>query len=771
MDAIFETAKEMIVRTILRYIPIQPELDRMIDGYCAKLLSPSSGMREIWADMPFDSAHAACFTALYKRINTMAVAYRNPDSGHYLEPELLEAVRRALRGADRYWYHAELSMEGYDNWWHFTIGTPEQYTSALACVWDALSVEERARYAAALNHFCDYQEYCCVKPKGTHQCGANLVNLSTYEYRMGVLTQSKPKIEHALMEFAKVFSYVDQQPDESLVDGFYSDGSFLQHGVPYNVNYGREFLGGVIRFFETTSNTEWELGSAHYARVNEWIDRGIAPFVFRADAMDLVSGRAIVRKRTDKTYGYELGRYILHYAALLQDSRKQNAYFEMVKGWFLSSSPLSQPTLTWETGCDPLSRSIIENPEIQPEFTAGTGLHLFPNMDRVVYRPSPEWALGLSMCSSRIPTYELTNGENAKGWYTGSGMTSLYLADDAQYTDDYWWTVDMTAMPGTTVAAQPRYHTEYQDGDGEGCTSQDFVGGVRYGENGIAAMQSEQLGTPEGVSLSANKSWFLLEGEVVCLGSGISGRSETLVYTTVENRRVNGGGQVAIDGAVYPLRAGKARTLDGVQTAWVQGDGPGSGIGYYFPGGVDLSVLYEARRGDPGESCLRQTRYPERPIREYVKLQISHGAAPENAAYAYVLLPGLDLEKVRQYAVQPAVRILRQEETCHAVYHEKAGLLGMVNFSDSPVSVATEQITAGVDRAVLLMVSIDGSVSVSDPARRQTGEVTVTLRGDYRYPDSDFYRVSHVGGETVLRFRDLASRQGCTVTARTWQQT
>ena len=44
-----------------------------------------------------------------------------------------------------------------------------------------------------------------------------------------------------------------------------------------------------------------------------------------------------------------------------------------------------------------------------------------------------------------------------------------------------------------------------------------FVGGVSDGEYGVSAMNLSHISLP----LSAQKSWFFFDDEVVCLGSGI----------------------------------------------------------------------------------------------------------------------------------------------------------------------------------------------------------------------------------------------------------
>lgn len=69
-------------------------------------------------------------------------------------------------------------------------------------------------------------------------------------------------------------------------------------------------------------------------------------------------------------------------------------------------------------------------------------------MARATHR-RPGWAAALSMADKRITYYETGNGENLRGWHTGSGM--LYWWGDTfangQYSDAFWPTVDPYRLP------------------------------------------------------------------------------------------------------------------------------------------------------------------------------------------------------------------------------------------------------------------------------------------------------------------------------------
>ncbi len=99
---------------------------------------------------------------------------------------------------------------------------------------------------------------------------------------------------------------------------------------------------------------------------------------------------------------------------------------------------------------------------------------------RAVHR-RPGWCAGLSMASYRIGHYEHGNGENPRGWHTGSGM--LYWWGEGhgdQYSDCFWPTVDPYRLPGTTVSTR-----RLADGAGaawgDTCPPGRWVGGATDG--------------------------------------------------------------------------------------------------------------------------------------------------------------------------------------------------------------------------------------------------------------------------------------------------
>jgi hyaluronate lyase len=121
----------------------------------------------------------------------------------------------------------------------------------------------------------------------------------------------------------------------------------------------------------------------------------------------------------------------------------------------------------------------------------------FPAMDRVVAIRS-NFTFAISMSSSRIANYESINNGNLHGWFTGDGMTYLYLGNlETQFSGDFWPTVDPYHLPGTTVETTSRANAA-----GEAATTdQNWVGGAQvknvYGVAGMSCIRGTRVFTGE----------------------------------------------------------------------------------------------------------------------------------------------------------------------------------------------------------------------------------------------------------------------------------
>ncbi|MFC7591438.1 polysaccharide lyase family 8 super-sandwich domain-containing protein [Nonomuraea antimicrobica] len=288
------------------------------------------------------------------------------------------------------------------------------------------------------------------------------------------------------------------------------------------------------------------------------------------------------------------------------------------------------------------------------------------------------------MASYRIGHYEHGNGENQRGWHTGSGLLYWWAEGHGdQYSDSFWPTVDPYRLPGTTVSTR-----RLPDGAGAGWgdtrTPWRWVGGAT---DGTYAAVGQHLSGLES-TMEAFKSWFFLDDAVVCLGAGITGQDGTPVETVVDNRRT------------------AARLTTGGDWAHLDGHG-----GYLVPGGQALRTLRERRSGDEVS-------------RDYVTLWLDHGVDPRSAAYVYALLPGASRERTRARAADRGwLRVLANTARLQAVHVPALGLTAACFWNAGTAG----DLTASAPCAVLVRGRPDGSatVSVADP-RRDLDELSLT---------------------------------------------
>lgn len=746
----FYAARQAIQNCIANAFVYAKSIDTNVLNYCNTISVPDSEEGTLWSDINGINQKSSALTSLYKRIFLIAQTYQCADSSYYHDAKLLTAIKTALNTADKYWYNTETQM--YGNWWDFLIGVPENYSKTLSIIWDELSEEEQERYAAALEYFCRYESYSYVTENANErQAGANLVNISNYDYIMGVLTRNEEKIDRATENFYSVFKYCDYGSGS---DGFYQDGSFLQHGVPYNGSYGREFLQGVVDMAESLDGTKWGFSDEHYVLINEWIDNGYLPFVFRSCMMDMVNGRAIARNKIDKQYGYQIGRVILHYANMLEDIQKKKEYCETVKYWFTKSSECGN--ISWRTNCDKLSEKLIESDKYNAVDHTAKGIYVYPNMDRVVYRPSDEWAIGLGFYSERIPSYELTNGENLKGWYTGAGAVYLYNEDDTQYTDNYWITADMYAIAGTTADSTQRYSdgegSHYQTGDAEGVSGCDFVGGLSMGNVGAAAMDFAQVDTSVS-NLTAKKSYFLLPEGIMCIGSGINGGNGD-VYTTIENRAVNENRcTLRVNNAEEKLQSNQSRFAQTIHLSGECGN-----IGYYFPYQQQIEISYDTHTG--AQADVKYDGSKDIVTKSFVTVKKHHGLSPSNASYSYMLLPDMTFEQTEEYSINPAVNIVCDENDIHAIYHKNTHKTAAVFYQAGTFETA-DGTSIHTNVPLMLIMDDDGDLAVCDPTGKLT-EAEVTIGKNIKYSGSEKTTVTYSGDSTAVSF-NLTNQGGQSV--------
>ena len=649
-------------------------------GYQSSMIT--SGTSYLWSDLPL-GAVSANMNSTFSRLQSMALAYAMPNCSLYGNASLAAAVASGLDWMNTNVYKKTGGQ--YDNWFHWEVTSPQNLLNTVVLLYPALSGTQIANYCAAVDNYGPNSANAYPYFNWANLTGANTSSVVLVMAINGILVKSNSKLTEAQTNLSKVF------PPVTSGDGFYTDGSFVFHGnVAYNGHYGFVQVEDIASIANLLAGSNWAISESNLAYVYNWVSQGLEPFFYHGAMMDMVRGRSIGSSSSTE---YDDGIEVI--AAI-----RQVANFA------------PEPTKTALT-----SFANFPHP--------ATGQYHFPNNDRVVAIRSG-FGFGLSMSSSRIANFEdlravASTSNNLKGWFTGDGMTYLYVgAQDTNFTDDYWATVDYYHLPGTT--------TEMTTAPGASTSDQAWVGGAEvsdaYGAAGISLHPASERVSGAASTLYGKKSYFMFENEIVCLGAGIKCTSANQVDTTVENRRMGSSVTSAnlwVDGVQTVRALGSSATLSSPKSCAIEGVG-----GYYFYNSPsNLQAEFVANSGTwmavhPTDSDTATH------TNNYLKLYYKHGVQPLAANYAYTLLPGMSPSNVSAYAANPKTVIVANTESVQAAKNQTLGLVS-ANFWGIAGGTA-DLIASNKASSVITSETYNTiSVGVSDPTQQNTGTITVTL--------------------------------------------
>ncbi|MFC9294501.1 polysaccharide lyase 8 family protein [Streptomyces sp. NPDC057011] len=711
-------------------------------------MAPVSG--SLWPDLPLTASSS--ITLSYSRLATMAQAYAQPGTGLTGGTALLAAVTTGLDHLHDQAYNPAKSQFG--NWWDFRIGSPQLLLDISTVLYEELSADRLANHLAAVDAFVPDSSVAAYTGTST---GANRVDLCRSLALRGILGGNAAKIALARDALSPVFPFV------TAGDGFYADGSFVQHTyLSYTGSYGVVLLGGLASLFALLNGSAWAVTDPARQIVLDSVEASFAPFLFNGLMMDAVSGRATSRgnPRTD-SHGFQGGDHGRGHAAMASiallaaaaSGTEDRRWRGLVKGWMqrdyyspvLTDTDLSVPSLA--------RLKAVQDDNAVSALAEPTAHRLFPSMDRAVHR-RPGWAASISMASRRMGLYETGNGENLRGWHAGAGMLQWWgnTYANGQYTDAFWPTVDPYRLPGTTVSRKVLADAE---GGAWGLPRPDvnWVGGATDGE--YAALGQFVRGLSS--TLYAKKSWFCLADAIVCLTGSVRSADGTVVETVVENRNLGASGSHAltVNGTARSTALGWSATLTGTEWAHIAGHG-----GYVFPGGATVRALREARTGSWHDINTGGTTDPV--TRRYLTLWFDHGTDPVDAACSYLLMPGASTTVTAARAADTGwLTVLANDNDRQAVAVPSLGVTA-VNFWFAGTAGA---LTADAPACVLVREHGDGTATlcVSDPMRMRTG-LTVTWHRPVASVLSKPATVTSAvtGSALTLGFGDLTGRAGAT---------
>lgn len=207
-------------------------------------------------------------------------------------------------------------------------------------------------------------------------------------------------------------------------DGFYADGSFIQHNdIPYTGSYGNVLIKGVGQIFTIVDGTSYTAASDAIHAFVENVEKAFIPLIYQGEMLPMVNGRAISRAPSKTKVGYGSSTmYNLLIVSKFAPEDKQKELKEAVKYW-MQLNPSYYITNVRDYNDLVMTLSLLEDQTILGKDLPFIGTKMYHKMDRFVQRTS-KYMVGISMYSNRISSLKQeikkTNvaGIHRMGWST-----------------------------------------------------------------------------------------------------------------------------------------------------------------------------------------------------------------------------------------------------------------------------------------------------------------------------------------------------------------
>lgn len=649
-----------------------------------KLLSEmktESDRKYLWENSKDLDTKSADMTRTYRNIEKIAEAMRHKDTKLKTD-ENKKKVKDALEWLHKNAYGKEPDKKVADlktnfsksapqkntnlNWWDYEIGTPKSLTNTLILLNDQFSNEEKKKFTAPIKTFApDSDKILSSVGKAEPAKGGNLVDISKVKLLESIIEEDKDMTKNSIDSFNKVFTYVQSNATGKERNGFYKDGSYIDHqDVPYTGAYGVVLLEGISQMMPMIKETPFKDSNQNDTTLKSWIDEGFMPLIYKGEMMDLSRGRAISRENeTSHSASATVMKSLLRLSDAMDESTKAK-YKKIVKSSVESDSSYKQNDYLNSYSDIDKMKSLMDDSTISTNGLTQQ-LKIYNDMDRVTYHNKDlDFAFGLSMTSKNVARYESINNENLKGWHTDAGMSYLYNSDVKHYRDNFWTTADMKRLAGTTTL-----ENEVLKDTDDKKSSKTFVGGTKFDDQHASiGMDFEN----QDKTLTAKKSYFILNDKIVFLGTGIkSTDSSKNPVTTIENRKANG----------YTLYTDDKQTTasdnQGTNSVFLESTNkPKNNIGYHFLNKSKISIKKETHTGNWKE--INKSQKDTRKTDEYYEVTQKHSNSDNK--YGYVLYPGLSKDDFK--TKKDEVTVVKQEDDFHVVKDNESVWAG-VNYSDS----------------------------------------------------------------------------------------
>jgi chondroitin AC lyase len=444
-------------------------------------------------------------------------------------------------------------------------------------------------------------------------------------------------------------------------EGLQYDYSYLQHGPQLQVaSYGTVFLVGEYKLAAYLSGTHWQLAAGKEKVLSGFLNHTFLTSI-RFKYFDFsVMGRGFSRK----------------------DSGNSGALAGMADN--INTLKLSDPKNITQFADydDAVKRALGKVPasyNIKPA-------HYQYWVGDYTQHIAPGYLLTIRANSTRTRRTETGNGENLYGRYMSDGVTNIQRSGSEYYDIFPIWEYDK--IPGVTCRDFKTDRPADKLWGQPGTTN--FTGGVTDGLNG-ACTYSLSFD-----SVQAKKAWFFMGKQIICLGAGIQSNTPEHITTTINQCWSRG------DVMFSPSK----------QAYWHDS------IAYYALPGNMLKYTNTIQSGSWNKLNISQ---PTVMVSGKVfKLWIDHGTQPQNATYAYAIVPAITVSEFKSTNPFNKVNIVSNTAQSQVVLCPALNMLQAVFYQ--PVSIKAGALTLSTDQPCIVMLkSINQKnieVFITDPSHK-----------------------------------------------------
>jgi len=473
--------------------------------------------------------------------------------------------------------------------------------------------------------------------------GANKLDIATHMIYRACVNKDQNLMSIAVEEAFKPIEF-------TAAEGLQFDNSYLQHKSQLQIaSYGQVFLTGEYKVASWLKGTVYALSADKLKILNNYLINTFLKTI-RGRYIDFnTEGRGVARN-------------------------------DVLDKKVITEAAGNHTLLALAKLVSPENSEIIKAAEERIKQTQAPSFNITPSHTQYwkgdyTLHTRPSYSFNVRTVSKRTVRTELGNKENLLGKFLPDGSTNIQRNGAEYFNIMPIWEWDK--IPGITNRDYLKDQLTTIEWGERGVSS--FVGGVSDGVYGADVYDLDYD------MVTAKKAWFYFDKQVVCLGTDINSYAVENIVTTVNQTWLKGKVFAYADKKLSRVKSKKSM----IKPNWIWHDS----IGYYFPNSAQLEIRTQIQKGSWQKVNANRS---ENEVKGRVfKMWFNHGVDPVNANYAYIVMPGLGKDELKNHP-QNEIKILANNSNIQAVKNEDLKMIQIVfhqagTLTDQNISITVDQ--------------------------------------------------------------------------------